>query len=174
MDLGRDIADFFSTEASILYSQGFSTIPCVISAFAKRGDIIVADLGINFAIQKGLQISLSTVRWFEHSDLRSLEDVLLSVEKERRKRHGPLTRRSIVTVGIFDKDGAMVDLPKLVSCSDNTTCWAPHFHKQIKLKQYKYRLILDESISFGTAGDLVAVSRNYITCRYVSPIFGMQ
>ena len=56
MDLGRDIADFFSTEASILYSQGFLTIPCVISAFAKRGDIIVADLGINFAIQKGLQI----------------------------------------------------------------------------------------------------------------------
>ena len=86
MDLGRDIADFFSTEASILYSQGFSTIPCVISAFAKRGDIIVADLGINFVIQKGLQISLSTVRWFEHNDLRSLEDVLLSVEMERRKR----------------------------------------------------------------------------------------
>ena len=86
MDLGRDIADFLGTEASILYSQGFSTIPCVISAFAKRGDIIVADLGINFAIQKGLQISLSTVRWFEHNDLRSLEDVLLSVEMERRKR----------------------------------------------------------------------------------------
>ena len=44
-----------------------------------------------------------------------LEDVLLSVEKERRKRRGPLTRRFIVTEGIFEKDGAMVDLPKLVS-----------------------------------------------------------
>ena len=56
MDLERDIADFLGTEASILYSQGFSTIPCVISAFSKRGDITVADRGINFAIQKGLQI----------------------------------------------------------------------------------------------------------------------
>jgi serine palmitoyltransferase len=120
MDLERDIADFLGTEASILYSQGFSTIPCVISAFAKRGDIIVADRGINFAIQKGLQISRSTVRWFEHNDLRSLEDVLLSVEKERRKRRGPLTRRFIVTEGIFEKDGAMVDLPKLVSHSHDT------------------------------------------------------
>ena len=120
MDLERDIADFLGTEASILYSQGFSTIPCVISAFAKRGDIIVADRGINFAIQKGLQISRSTVRWFEHNDLRSLEDVLLSVEKERRKRRGPLTRRFIVTEGIFEKDGAMVDLPKLVSWSHDT------------------------------------------------------
>jgi serine palmitoyltransferase len=120
LDLERDIADFLGTEASILYSQGFSTIPCVISAFSKRGDIVVADRGINFAIQKGLQISRSTVRWFEHNDLRSLEGVLLSVEKERRKRRGPLTRRFIVTEGIFEKDGAMVDLPKLVSCSHDT------------------------------------------------------
>ena len=53
MDLERDIADFLGTETSILYSQGLSIIPCVISA--KRGDVIVADHGIN------LQISLSTV-----------------------------------------------------------------------------------------------------------------
>ncbi|KAH9029598.1 hypothetical protein EDB85DRAFT_2275996 [Lactarius pseudohatsudake] len=88
-------ADF---SASILYSQGFSTIPCVISAFAKRGDIIVADWGIDFTVQKGLQISRST--------------------------------------GIFEKDGAMVDL-----------------QKPIELKEkYKYHLILDESVSFGTVG----------------------
>ncbi|KAH9060259.1 serine palmitoyltransferase [Lactarius vividus] len=107
----RDIADFLGTEASILYSQGFSTISCVISAFAKRGDII-----------------------FDHDDLKNLKDVLRSVEKERRKRRGPLTRRFIVTEGIVKKDGAMVDLPKLIELK----------HK------YKYFLILDESISFGT------------------------
>ncbi|KAH9164389.1 serine palmitoyltransferase [Lactarius sanguifluus] len=101
-----DIADFLGTEASILYSQGFSKIPCVISAFPKHGDII-----------------------FDHNEL-------LSVDKERRKRRAPLTRRFIVTEGIFEKDGAMVDLPKLIELK----------HK------YKYRLILDESISFGTVG----------------------
>ena len=74
MDLERDIADFLGRESSILYSQGFSTIPCVIPAFAKRGDIIVADRSINFAIQKGLQISRSTVRWYDHNDLKSLEE----------------------------------------------------------------------------------------------------
>ena len=52
MDLERDIADFLGTEASILYSQAFATISSVIAAFAKRGDIIVADRGVNFAIQK--------------------------------------------------------------------------------------------------------------------------
>lgn len=43
--------------------------------------------------------------------------MLESVEKERKKRRGPLTRRFIVTEGIFEKDGAMVDLPKLVNKS---------------------------------------------------------
>jgi serine palmitoyltransferase len=114
MELERDIADFLGTEAAILYSQGFSTISSVIPAFCKRGDIIVADRGVSFVIQKGLEISRSTIRWFDHNDLKSLEDVLESVEKERRKRKAPLTRRFIITEGIFEKDGAMVDLPRLV------------------------------------------------------------
>ncbi len=114
LDLERDLADFLGTEAAILYSQGFSTITSVIPAFCKRGDIIVADRSVSFPIQKGMQISRSTIRWFDHNDLKSLEEVLISIEKERKKRRGPLTRRFIVTEGIFEKDGAMADLPKLV------------------------------------------------------------
>jgi len=96
----------------------------------------VADRGVNFAIQKGIQISRSTVRWYDHNDLKSLEEVLESVEKERKKRRQPLTRRFIITEGVFEKDGAMIDLPKLI---------------ELKYK-HKYRLILDESYSFGTVG----------------------
>ncbi|EGO01287.1 hypothetical protein SERLA73DRAFT_179434 [Serpula lacrymans var. lacrymans S7.3] len=136
LDLERDIAEFLGTEASILCSQGFSTISSVIPAFCKREDFIVADRAVNFSIQKGIQISRSTVRWYDHNDLKSLEDALQSVEKERKKRKMPLTRRFIITEGIFERDGEMVDLPKII---------------ELKLK-YKYRLILDESISFGTVG----------------------
>ena len=114
MELEREIAEFLGTEAAILYSQGYSTISSVIPAFCKRGDIIVADRGVNFAIQKGIQISRSTVRWYDHNDLRSLEEVLESVERERQKRRQPLTRRFIIAEGIFEKDGTMLDLPKLV------------------------------------------------------------
>ncbi|KAH9060255.1 pyridoxal phosphate-dependent transferase [Lactarius vividus] len=88
LNLDRDIVEFLGTEASTLYSQEFLTIHYAISTFAKRGDI-VAD----------------RVRWFGHNDLKNLEDVLLSVEKERRKLRGPLTRRFIVTEGIIEKDG---------------------------------------------------------------------
>jgi serine palmitoyltransferase len=115
MQLEKDIADFLGTESAIIYSQAFATISSVIPAFCKRGDIIVADRGINFAIQKGLQISRCTIRWYDHNDMKSLEHVLESTEKERRKKKSPLTRRFIVTEGIFDHDGVMSDLPKLVS-----------------------------------------------------------
>ncbi|THH26523.1 hypothetical protein EUX98_g7669 [Antrodiella citrinella] len=136
IQLEKDIADFLGTESAILYAQAFSTIPSVISAFSKRGDIIVADRGVNFAIQKGLQISRSTIRWYDHNDLHSLEQVLESVERERRKKNLPLTRRFIITEGIFDHDGLISDLPKLVELKN----------------KYKYRLVLDESISFGSVG----------------------
>ncbi|KAH9060257.1 serine palmitoyltransferase [Lactarius vividus] len=136
--------------------QRFSTIPCVISALEKRGDTIVADRGINFAIQKGLQISRSTIRWFDHD--KNLEDMVLSIEKERRKHPRVMdwyqtthqtrtdavgsrtisqkTTHRVRFLVVQLRSGEMVDLPKLI---------------EFKYK-YKYRLIFDESISFDTVG----------------------
>ncbi|KZO99097.1 serine palmitoyltransferase [Calocera viscosa TUFC12733] len=136
MQLEQDLANFLGTESAIIYSQAFSTASSVIPAFCKRGDIIVADRGVSFAIQKGIQISRSIVRWYDHNDLDSLEEVLIGVEKEMKKKRAPLTRRFIVTEGIFENDGQMVDLPKLIELKE----------------KFKYRLLLDESISFGSVG----------------------
>lgn len=129
-----DIAAHLGMPACIIYAQSFSTISSVIPAFSKRGDIIVADKAVNFAIRKGLQISRSTVRWYEHNDMEDLERVLKKVVKEG---HGkPLTRRFIVTEGLFETVGDVVDLPKLV---------------ELKLK-YKFRIVLDETWSYGILG----------------------
>ena len=93
------------------------------------------------------------MRWYDHNDLNSLESVLQAVDKETKKKRTPLTRRFIVTEGIFENDGAMIDLPKLVS-----SVYAPphsfaYAASQLELKQrYKFRLVLDESYSFGTVG----------------------
>lgn len=87
----------------------------MIPAFAKRGDVIVAARGVNFAIQKGMQASRCKVKWYDHTDMDSLERVLESVEKETQKRKAPLTRRFIITEGIFEQDGAISDLPRIVS-----------------------------------------------------------
>lgn len=112
MKTEANIASHLGVPACIIYAQAFSTISSVIPAFSKRGDIIVADEGVNFAIRKGMQISRSTVRWYKHNDTEDMERVLQKVIKEQAKK--PLTRRFIVTEGLFENIGDAVDLPKVV------------------------------------------------------------
>lgn len=112
MKTEADVASFIGTAACIIYAQAFSTISSVIPAFSKRGDIIVADKGIGYAVRKGIQISRSVVRWYEHNDMDDLERVLSKVTKEQARK--PLTRRFIITEGLFEAHGDMADLPKIV------------------------------------------------------------
>ncbi|KAK2738558.1 serine palmitoyltransferase component [Myotisia sp. PD_48] len=134
MRVEADVASFLGTPACIIYSQAFSTVSSVIPAFSKRGDIIVADKGVNYAVRKGIQISRSTVRWYEHNDMDDLERVLIKITKEQAKK--PLTRRFIVTEGMFETRGDITDLPKIIELKH----------------RYKFRLILDEGQSFGVLG----------------------
>ncbi|KAI5310646.1 serine palmitoyltransferase component [Ascosphaera atra] len=134
MQTESDVAAFLGVSACIIYAQAFSTISSVIPAFSKRGDIIVADKACNYAIRKGLEISRSRVRWYMHNDMADLERVLATVVMEERKK--PLTRRFIITEGLFENPGDMTDLPAII---------------ELKVK-YKFRLILDETWSFGVLG----------------------
>ena len=113
MKTEADVAAHLGVPACIIYAQSFSTVSSVIPSFSKRGDIIVADKAVNFPLRKGIQISRSTVRWFEHNDMEDLERVLKQVTKEQQRK--PLTRRFIITEGMFENIGDVSDLPKLVS-----------------------------------------------------------
>ena len=52
------------------------------------------------------------MRWFEHNDMEDLQRVLARVTKEQAKK--PLTRRFIITEGLFENVGDLSDLPKIV------------------------------------------------------------
>ncbi|SPO05074.1 related to LCB1 - serine C-palmitoyltransferase subunit [Cephalotrichum gorgonifer] len=134
MKTEADIASYIGTEACIVYAQAFSTISSVIPAFCKRGDVIVADRAVNFSIRRGLQISRSNIKWYNHGDMDDLERVMRKVVDEQSRKK--LTRRFIVTEGLFERVGDGVDLPKLVELKE----------------KYKFRIILDETWSFGVLG----------------------
>ncbi|KAG6020791.1 hypothetical protein E4U19_006159 [Claviceps sp. Clav32 group G5] len=130
-----DIADFLGSEACIVYTQAFSTVSSVIPAFCKRGDAIIVDEAANYSIRKGLQASRSNIKWFKHGDMDDLERVMKSVAVEQSKGK-KLTRRFIVTEGLFETCGDITDLPRLVELKE----------------KYKFRIILDETWSFGVLG----------------------
>lgn len=130
-----DIAEYLGTEGCIVYAQAFSTVSSVIPTFCKRGDVIIADKGVNYSIRKGLQASRSNIKWYNHGDMDDLERAMKTVVKEQAKMK-KLTRRFIVTEGLFETTGDATDLPKLVELKE----------------KYKFRIILDETWSFGVLG----------------------
>ncbi|KAI1749027.1 aminotransferase class I and II [Xylaria castorea] len=135
MQTEADIASFLGTQSSIVYAHAFSTITSVIPCFCKRGDVIVADKMVNYSIRKGLEASRSSIRWYNHNDMADLERAMKKVAEEQAKKK-ILTRRFLVTEGLFEMIGDCSDLPKLIELKE----------------KYKFRLALDETNSFGVLG----------------------
>ncbi|KAI8318428.1 serine palmitoyltransferase [Martensiomyces pterosporus] len=138
MELEKQLAAFIGHSAAILYSQAFTTTLSVIPCFSKRGDIIVADEAVTFSIQQAITLSRSKVYWYKHNDMADLERVLKDVNKQLAGRRGKnaLPRKFIITEGLFQNTGDIAPLKDLVELKH----------------RYKFRIILDESLSFGVLG----------------------
>ena len=138
LHLEQRIAALYGVEEAIIYSDGASTPSSAIPAFAKRGDLLVVDDGVSDSIRTGLTLSRAQVAFFKHNDVADLERVLLAVRATDRKlkRRSDCQRRFIVVEGLYRNSGTVCPLPAVVA-----------------LKQaHHFRLIVDESLSFGALG----------------------
>ena len=136
LELEERVARFLGTEEAILYSYDISTPASAIPAFCKSGDLIIADAGVSYAIQSGLTLSRSTVKYFDHNDLEDLERVLDSLDKVDVKDKAA-QRRFLVVEGVYANYGDLCPLPRIVALKE----------------KYKFRLILDESFALGVLGE---------------------
>ena len=138
LHLEDEISKFTSTDGAIMYSDGASTCTSTVAAFAKRGDLLVVDEGVYEPLMTGVILSRANVKWFRHNDPEDLERVLKEIQRtdEKLKRKSNAQRRFIVCEGLYKNLGTICPLDKIVELK----------HK------YHYRLILDESFSFGTLG----------------------
>jgi serine palmitoyltransferase len=132
----EEIAKFMGVDHAILYSYDVATPSSVIPAFSKGGDLIIADERVNFSIKTGLHLCKSAVVFYKHNDMADLEAKLEDVMARDKKNRGKINRRFIVCEGIYQNLGDIAPLPKLVELKN----------------KYKFRLILDESMSVGTLG----------------------
>ncbi|PKA62843.1 Long chain base biosynthesis protein 1a [Apostasia shenzhenica] len=135
LDCESKISKFLGTPDSVLYSYGISTIFSVIPAFCKKGDIIVADEGVHWGVQNGLYLSRSTVVYFKHNDIKSLESTLEKLT--RGNKRAEKVRRYIIIESVYQNSGQMAQLDDIVRLKE----------------KYRFRLVLDESHSFGVLGN---------------------
>ncbi|OWM69436.1 hypothetical protein CDL15_Pgr013897 [Punica granatum] len=95
---------------------------------------IAKDEGVNWAIQNGLQLSRSTIIYFKHNSMESLRSILEKVTAENKRAEK--LRRYIVVEAIYQNSGQIAPLDEI-----------------IRLKEkYRFRVLLDESNSFGVLG----------------------
>ncbi|XP_059635163.1 long chain base biosynthesis protein 1-like isoform X1 [Cornus florida] len=134
VDCEARIATFLGTPDSILYSYGLSTMFSAIPAFCKKGDIVVVDEGVHWGIQNGLHLSRSTIVYFKHNNIESLRNTLEKVTQENKR--AKKLRRYIVVEAVYQNSGQIAPLDEI-----------------IRLKEkYLFRVLLDESNSFGVLG----------------------
>jgi len=157
LDLEKDYSNFLQVDGAILYSDGASTCSSTVAAFAKRGDLIIADEGIYEPLIAGVKLSRAYVKWFKHNDMDDLRNVLENVRHtdKKLKRKSNKQRRFIIVEGLYRNTGKIVPLDQLV-----------------KLKhEYNCRLILDESHSFGTLGK---TGKGAMELYNVRPMFDVE
>jgi serine palmitoyltransferase len=137
LQLEEKIAKFLDCQESILYSDGIACVASVIPAFAKKGDLIICDTGVHFGIQQGITLSRSNVLFFKHNDMTELKRILEDVkEKEMKSGSSKKIRKFIVVEGLSQYYGDVAPLKTLVALKN----------------EYKYRLIVDDSMAFGVLG----------------------
>ncbi|XP_033193383.1 serine palmitoyltransferase subunit I [Bombus vancouverensis nearcticus] len=138
LELEERLADYTDTEEAVVYSYGFSTIASAIAAYCKRRDLIFVDEQANFAIQKGLDATKANIIYFKHNDVNDLSNLLMKQAKidEQNLKKAAKIKRFLIVEGIYMNTGNICPLPELVALC----------------RQYKLRIFIDESISFGTLG----------------------
>ena len=136
--LEEALGKFFNKTEAIIYSDGASTTCSAIPAFANRSDLLLVDSGCNDNVFTGVRLSRAKVVLFKHNDMADLELKLKQVahEDERLNRKPTSQRRFIIFEGLYRNSGDIAPLPQIY---------------QLKMK-YKWRLIADESLSFGVLG----------------------
>ena len=134
------MALFMGTEEAISYSDGAATVSSTIPAFVKKGDLVLCDEACCEPIRMGLKLSRGTVQYFKHNDMEDLESLMQQVAdddiKSRKRNAEGMQRRFVIVEGLYRNTGDLCPLPEIVALKE----------------RYCYRLVLDESLSFGTMG----------------------
>lgn len=127
-ELEHQLAEFFRKDDCIVFSTGFQTNLGAISSLVRKGDVAIIDKLDHASIVDGCQLSYGRSVRFLHNDMKDLERVLSSLDKNCGKL--------IIVDGIFSMEGDIIDLPNVIKLA----------------KKYKARVMVDDAHSVGVLG----------------------
>ena len=127
-ELEAKLADFFGKEDCIVFSTGFQTNLGIVSALARKGDVVITDKLDHASIVDGCRLSYGAVKRYLHNSMKDLDKVLKGIKKD--------TGKLIVVDGIFSMEGDIADLPGIVKLA----------------KEYNAKVMVDDAHAVGVLG----------------------
>ena len=105
--LESELAEFFGTEAALVFNTGYMANLGVIPALIGAGDVLVSDELNHASIIDGAKLARTEVAVFRHGDVDSFAEVLGSVRSR--------ARRILVAVdGVYSMDGDIAPVAEIV------------------------------------------------------------
>ena len=132
IELEKKLAEFFGTEAVLLFSTGYQTAQGIIPTLVQgRDEYVVSDKDNHACIVAGQMMAkgiAANLERYKHNDMADLERVLQKLPMDAGKL--------IVSDGVFSTGGEIVNLQKLVALA----------------KKYNAKTLIDDAHSVGVIG----------------------
>ena len=126
--LEKELAEFVSKDASLVFSTGMQVNLGTISALTGRSDVLILDKDDHASIVDGARLGYGKIERFRHNDIDHLERVLQSIPENLGKL--------IVVDGVFSMGGDLADLPAIIPLA----------------KKYSARIMVDDAHGMGVTG----------------------
>ena len=110
--LEQRIADFYTTEDTILYAAAFDANGGVFEPLLTNEDAIISDSLNHASIIDGVRLCKAARYRYQNNDMSSLEEQLIKANKQNHRF------KIIVTDGVFSMDGIVAKLDEICDLAD--------------------------------------------------------
>ncbi|WP_288955359.1 glycine C-acetyltransferase [uncultured Polaribacter sp.] len=110
--LEKKIADFYTTEDTILYAAAFDANGGVFEPLLTKEDAIISDSLNHASIIDGVRLCKAARYRYNNNDMDSLEEQLIEANKQNHRF------KIIVTDGVFSMDGIVAKLDEICDLAD--------------------------------------------------------
>lgn len=95
------LAEFYSKEASLLFSSGFLAAMSVTPPLVSKGDYIIADQWCHSSLRCGFRLSGANVLYFKHNNFKDADKMFRKCRK---------AKKILVMESVYSADGDIGNL----------------------------------------------------------------
>lgn len=168
MESERDLANFFNSEAALMFNSGYDANVGFFSAVPQRGDTVIYDELIHASVRDGIRLGFATGTSFKHNDLFDLEFKI-------KRAKGTVY---VAIEALYSMDGDLAPLKEIIELTkrNKTYLVVDEAHStgvfgengkglanELQVEQELFARLITFGKSYGSHGGLVVGSKDLIT-----------